>query len=424
MDTIPATEMLKNNYLTYGEYINNGRATVCIDGLKNVERRVLLSVKHVASSKLTSSAEVIGNCIAYYHPHGIESTYDVLCKLVTRGLVEGHGSFGSYMPDDSPAAMRYTKVKAVQSINESIFKLVNYVEQRENEFGNLEPINLPTPIPLALATTGSRGIGVGLLSMIPMFSAESLYKALHKDSPSHLKGSKGVDIVTGDLKKIWETGEGLIQYGLNVYQEKNATDDKVVSIIEGSPKLFYPNLAKVFEDELEDESIYIRDESRAQIRLIISRVKGLKRITDDQVHEKAKRAAVKTVFCRIYVSDGKAAIRMGLREWLQRCWKNYTDAVDNYKDDQITKLNEKLEVYNLIPAVYPLLIKGMKTKAISGTLNKPMKIIREIEGRPMRLLRKPDFDAEITATKSEIRQIEKVTADDLGKTCVSSLSVL
>lgn len=421
MEGINATQLITENYLTYGQYIDSFRAVPGIDGLKAVQRRVLLAVKDEASGKFQRSSQVVGRCLGYYHPHG--DCYETLVRMVRDGYVIGHGNFGGLLPQDEAAAMRYTSVKASTKFNESIFKLVPHAPSIENEFGNMEPTYLPVPIPLCL-TTGSRGIGVGLLSMIPSFSATSLYKALVNDDPKYLQAPKGLNIVSGEIEKIWTRGEGFLTYGLHVYKKKSLTDDKQVSIIEGSPRVFFPEIDKIFGKELDEETVYIRDESVDNIRLIVSRVKAIKRINDDQVHEMAQQAAAKTLFCRIYVSDGKSAIRMGLQEWLQLCWEKYSTTVEAYKSDQISKLEHKKRVCELIPVVYPLLLKGMKTKAIAGQLKETMVIIRDIESRPLRMLRKTDFDADITQINSEIRQIQKLTSKELGEGFVTSLADL
>ena len=422
-EAINATKLITDNYLTYGQYIDSFRAVPGIDGLKAVQRRMLLSVKDVANTGFASSGAVVGHCCGRYHPHGLESSYLVLCSLVQNGYVIGHGNLGGFLPQDEAAAMRYTKVKASSKFNESIFKLVPHSPSIENEFGNMEPTYLPVPFPLCL-TTGSRGIGVGLLSMIPAFSATSLYKALMKDDPKFLQAPKGLNIVSGELEKIWTRGEGFLTYGLRVFQEKSLIDEKTVSIIEGSLRVFYPEVEKIFEKELDEQIVYIRDESVENIRIIVSRVKGIKRINDEQVHEMAKQAAVKTLFCRIYVSDGKSAKRMGLGEWLRLCWDKYCTNVELYKSDRISKLEHKKQVCELIPVVYPLLLKGMKTKAIAGQLKETMIVIRDIEGRPLRMLRKTDFDVDITQINSEIRQVKKITAEELGEGFVTSLDDL
>ncbi|MCK9439350.1 MAG: DNA gyrase subunit A [Candidatus Caldatribacteriota bacterium] len=58
-------------YSEYGRYINRFRAIPSyIDGLKPVERRLLLTLHEEAKNKFVKSARVIGTCLGKYHPHG------------------------------------------------------------------------------------------------------------------------------------------------------------------------------------------------------------------------------------------------------------------------------------------------------------------------------------------------------------------
>jgi hypothetical protein len=419
--TINATEMIINNYATYGRYANNGRATVGVDGLKNVERRILLAVREEAPRQFVRSSAVIGRALAKYHPHGEASIYNVLCRLVVRGLVEGHGNFGSYFSDDPAAAMRYTSVKAKDKFSAGVFRFVDFVPVYENEFGIEEPKYLPTPIPLALLD-GSVGIGVGLLMNIPVFSAASLYTAMKKDDPTLLKAPKGLSLVSGNFEGFWTKGSGHIQYGLRCYQEKSEADEnRIVSIIEGSPRIFVPDLMRIFAKEIEEELIYVRNESVNDIRFIISRVKGIKRITDEEMHAKANQAATKTLFCRLYVSDGEVARITPLRDWLWACWKNYCAAFDKYQQSVLSSIEYKIHIFELIPKTYPLLLEERGTQEIARLLSEPLKVIQDIEGKPLRLLRKKDFDEEIRDLKREVREIRDLTAEKIGEDFIQTL---
>jgi len=75
-------------YKTYGKYVNESRAfPLDVDGLKPVERRVLLSAFQVAKDKLVKSARVDGHTIANFHPHG--TSYSTLVNLVQMKFLEG-----------------------------------------------------------------------------------------------------------------------------------------------------------------------------------------------------------------------------------------------------------------------------------------------------------------------------------------------
>lgn len=417
--SIDASELIKENYLTYGSYINGNRSTSQIDGLKSVYRRMLLSVRDQASSKFIRSSAVVGHCLGAYHPHGESSAYDVLCNLVKYGYVHGSGNLGGYFPEDRAAAMRYTSVKAREKFNEAIFRLVPYIPQKESEFGIMEPIRLPTPIPLCIST-GLRGIGIGLLNSVPAFSPTSVFKALHSDDPELLKAPDNITIVLSDSKRLWERGDGMITYGLNVFQTN--IEGRTSSVIEGSPRVFVPAIERVLSDYLEDETVVLSDMSRNHIRYIASRVKGVKRVTDEMIHERVRQAALRNVYVNLFVSeDGETAKRFSLQNWLVKCWELYGKAVDDYKSDAVKRLQRRIQIYNLIPKVYPLIVQNKTTKQIAAHLEESEDLIRDIEGRPLRLLRKSDFNKEVKKLKDDIRGYDKINAMSLGQEFVEDL---
>ena len=67
------------------------------------------------SKPFRKSARIVGDVIGKYHPHGDQSVYDALVRLVqdfsmSVPLISGQGNFGS-IDGDPPAAMRYTETK-------------------------------------------------------------------------------------------------------------------------------------------------------------------------------------------------------------------------------------------------------------------------------------------------------------------------
>ena len=77
--TKSVNELVKSGYAKYMTNVNNGRFIPGIDGFKKVQRRYLISVKEIAKSKLTKSAQVLGYAMGNYHPH--ETQENVLNKL-------------------------------------------------------------------------------------------------------------------------------------------------------------------------------------------------------------------------------------------------------------------------------------------------------------------------------------------------------
>src|ERR1700689_952033 len=113
------TKELSESYLDYAMSVIVARALPDVrDGLKPVHRRVLWGMGNSGVThleKTRKSANVVGETMARYHPHGDSAIYDTLVRMaqdfsLRYPLVQGQGNFGS-VDGDSPAAMRYTEAK-------------------------------------------------------------------------------------------------------------------------------------------------------------------------------------------------------------------------------------------------------------------------------------------------------------------------
>ncbi|OFX03335.1 MAG: DNA gyrase subunit A, partial [Alphaproteobacteria bacterium RIFCSPHIGHO2_12_FULL_63_12] len=145
------------------------------DGLKPVHRRVLWSMHEAGythNKPYRKSARVVGDVIGKYHPHGDQSVYDALARMVQDfsmrlPLLDGQGNFGS-IDGDPPAAMRYTEVrmdKTAEALLADIEKdTVSY--QPNYDGSEKEPTVLPARFP-NLLVNGAGGIAVGMATNIP-----------------------------------------------------------------------------------------------------------------------------------------------------------------------------------------------------------------------------------------------------------------
>lgn len=167
---------VKRSYLDYAMSVIVGRALPDVrDGLKPVHRRILYAMYDTGmgpDKPHKKSANVVGNVLARYHPHGDVAVYDALVRLAQPfscryPLVDGHGNFGS-VDGDAPAAMRYTEVRLAPLA----LTLLADIDQETVEFapnydGSLqEPQVLPSRVP-NLLINGSAGIAVGMATNIP-----------------------------------------------------------------------------------------------------------------------------------------------------------------------------------------------------------------------------------------------------------------
>jgi DNA gyrase subunit A len=170
------TDEMKHSYLDYAMSVIVSRALPDVrDGLKPVHRRILYSMHETGyhwNKPYRKSARVVGDVIGKYHPHGDQSVYDALVRMVQtfsmrEPLIDGQGNFGS-VDGDPPAAMRYTEVR-LQKITDTLLNdLENDTVDFQDNYDNSEhePTVLPARFP-NLLVNGAGGIAVGMATNIP-----------------------------------------------------------------------------------------------------------------------------------------------------------------------------------------------------------------------------------------------------------------
>lgn len=201
------TEM-QRSYLEYAMSVIVGRALPDVrDGLKPVHRRILYAMHELGLTPdrpYRKCARVVGDVLGKYHPHGDQSVYDALVRLVQDfscryPLLAGHGNFGS-VDNDPPAAMRYTETRLAAVGQEGM--LTEIGEETVEFIGNFdnsqqEPTVLPAQLPFLLLN-GCSGIAVGMATNIPPHNLNELVDGLIAliDQPD-LSDEKLFEIVPG-----------------------------------------------------------------------------------------------------------------------------------------------------------------------------------------------------------------------------------
>jgi DNA gyrase subunit A len=168
---------MQQSYLEYAMSVIVGRALPDVrDGLKPVHRRILYAMHElglVPDRPYRKCARVVGDVLGKYHPHGDQSVYDALVRMVQEfssryPLLAGHGNFGS-VDNDPAAAMRYTETRLSSVGHEAL--LSNIGEATVDFIPNFdssqqEPVVLPAQLPILLLN-GCSGIAVGMATNIP-----------------------------------------------------------------------------------------------------------------------------------------------------------------------------------------------------------------------------------------------------------------
>ncbi len=226
-------EEMRTSYLDYAMSVIVGRALPDVrDGLKPVHRRVLFSMNEGGlqpNRPYRKCANVVGEVMGRFHPHGDSAIYDTLVRLaqdfaMREPLVDGQGNFGS-IDNDSAAAMRYTEARLAKLATEMLRDIdedtVDFVPNYDDT--RLEPTVLPSRFP-NLLVNGSAGIAVGMATNIPPHNLREAIDATvaYIDNPAIdvaglMKHIKGPDFPTGGIivgwqgiKDAYETGRGRV----------------------------------------------------------------------------------------------------------------------------------------------------------------------------------------------------------------------
>ncbi|MEB3241645.1 MAG: DNA gyrase subunit A, partial [Synechococcus sp.] len=179
---------MQRSYLEYAMSVIVGRALPDVrDGLKPVQRRILYAMHELGLTPdrpYRKCARVVGDVLGKYHPHGDQSVYDALVRLVQDftcryPLLGGHGNFGS-IDNDPPAAMRYTETRLAPIGNEAMLgeigdETVEFAPNFDNS--QQEPVVLPAQLPFLLLN-GCTGIAVGMATNIPPHNLEEIVDGL------------------------------------------------------------------------------------------------------------------------------------------------------------------------------------------------------------------------------------------------------
>ena len=287
------------SYLRYSMSVIIDRALPDVrDGLKPIHRRILYAMERNGwrpGTKFTKSANIVGEVMGKYHPHGDSAIYDAMVRLaqdwVMRApLVEGQGNFGS-MDGDPPAAHRYTEARMSRAGAALLTDLdKETVDFRDNYDGTQkEPVVLPAMLP-NLLLNGQVGIAVGMATNIPTHNLGELCDAItylidngadNTTIDDLLKFVKGPDFPTGGIvyagpamKQAYLTGRGsvVIRAVTNIEETKRGRSQIIVSEVPyGVNK---ETLMKKIADLVKEKKIVgiqaLRDESaRGKVRMVV-----------------------------------------------------------------------------------------------------------------------------------------------------------
>ncbi|HEY4101778.1 MAG TPA: DNA gyrase subunit A [Gemmatimonadales bacterium] len=338
-------EELQQSFINYSMSVIVSRALPDVrDGLKPVHRRILYAMNELGllpNRAFKKSATVVGDVLGKYHPHGDQSVYDALVRMVQEfslryPLVDGQGNFGS-VDGDPAAAYRYTEsrltriaLEMLADIDKNTVDFVpNFDDQRE------EPSVLPSRLP-NLLVNGSSGIAVGMATNIPPHNLREVAGAIAAlvqnpdlTTDDLLQYIKGPDFPTGayiygeaGIREAYETGRGRVVMRARVRIEENERTGKNALIITEIPyqvnkATLHTAIAELAMEKRVEGISGVRDESdREGMRLVVE----LKRDAIAQVvlNQLYKHTAMQSTFGVINLALVNGAPKvMPLKEMLR-----------------------------------------------------------------------------------------------------------
>jgi DNA gyrase subunit A len=369
---------MERSYLEYAMSVIVGRALPdARDGLKPVHRRIIYAMHELGLTPdrpFRKCARVVGDVLGKYHPHGDQSVYEALVRMVQDfssryPLLSGHGNFGS-IDNDPPAAMRYTETRLAEIGDSSLLAsisdtIVNFTGNFDNS--QQEPVVLPARLPILLLN-GCSGIAVGMATNIPPHNLGEIVDGLIAliDRPD-LEDEKlfemipGPDFPTGGeildtvgIREAYRTGRGLIPTrGIahieTIRIEGKRRKERTAIIVTELPyqvnkAAWIEKIADLVNQGKLEGIADIRDESnREGIRVVIE----LKRESNPRAILDAlyQQTALQTNFGAILLAlvDNKPR-QLSLRELLQEFLRFREETLTRQYSDELGQASDRLHL--------------------------------------------------------------------------------
>ena len=362
---------MSSSYLSYAMSVIVSRALPDVrDGLKPVHRRILYAMYKGGydwSKQFRKSARIVGDVIGKYHPHGDQSVYDALVRMVqdfsmSLPLVQGQGNFGS-IDGDPAAAMRYTETrlsKVSQFLIDDIEK--NTVSYKSNyDETEKEPTVLPAQYP-NLLVNGAGGIAVGMATSIPPHNLGEIIngtlalienkdikiKELMKHIPGPDFPTGGVIIGKDIIKQGYNNGRGSfkIRGEVSIEPLKNGRERLVITSIpyQVNKSVLNERIAQLVREKKIEGIKDIRDESnREGIRVAIDLRNGVEPETIKRQLYKNTQIESSFGFNTLAIVEGKPKT-CSLKEFLSNFLTFREDVVIKKTKFDLQKAEERAHI--------------------------------------------------------------------------------
>ncbi len=429
-------KLFDENFLEYTSYVIRERAIPAIeDGLKPVQRRILQTLFNVEDGRFHKVANVVGETMKL-HPHGDASIFSALVNLANKDfLIEKQGNFGNIYTGDSASAARYIECRLTPLAKEVLFKkdLTEFIDSYDGRM--IEPVTLPSKIPLLLLQ-GAEGIAVGMATKIMPHNFCELLSAqqailrgeeftLYPDFPQ--KGL--VDVTT------YEDGNGKIKCRARIEEKNektiiiqeipyNTTTQSIIESVEKAAKAGKIKIVSISDYTAEDVEIEIK---LARGIYAADTIKALYAFTDCEI----------SISPNLTLIAGENPATMSVSEVLRYNTTKLVADLTRELEIDLNRLQDKLharmlEQIFIEERLYKSIEEQTTYEKVTGSVDEALKpfakelirpvILEDIERLlEIRIKRISRFDIErqqkeIRAIRKEIKGIQKSLKDMVGYT--------
>lgn len=458
--------LLEKRFLDYALSVITDRAIPSVqDGLKPVQRRILWAMymlKLRNKEKTKKCAQIVGEVMGKYHPHGDASIYSALVRLaqewiLNAPLIHPQGNFGSIDDSNSCAAARYTEAKLskiAEELLESVENEVSFIPTYSNEHD--EPTILPAKFP-NLLVNGAKGIAVGLATEIPPHNLGEVLNAQieYIKNPSIsldklMQFLPAPDFPTGGIirgksgiRDMYETGKGKFQIFCKFESESDKKGKDILIITELPYGVEKANLLNQINQAIRPQ----KDKKQKQVNKPL--IEGIEKCVDRSGSSKARgfrieillkkgmsEAVIKnqlykytdaqvTYNANIVALDGKKPLTLGLLDILEKFHQFRRDCLTKkfeWEKEETEKKAHRLEGFVKVLSDIDKtveIIKGSKTteeaskklKVYFKLSDEQAKDVLELQLRRLTSLEITKIKDDLAALKKRIEELKKILGD-------------
>ena len=351
---------LSTNFIEYAVAVNTDRSIPdAKSGLKPVAKRILYGAfdEGFNSNKPhVKCANIVGNVMAQWHPHGDSSIYGALVRLsqdwvMRYPLIDFHGSNGN-RDGDGPAAYRYTEARLAKLTEEGMLSgikkknvdfMPNYSETKD------EPITLPSIFPNLLCNPNT-GIGVAMACSWASHNLGEVAQAIYDYMDGKEPMIPGPDFPTGgliingkELPNIIKSGKGSVKIrGKYKFEGENIVFYELPYGVATEPLM--EEIGTACDEERITGVKNIRNESnRKGFRLVIECEKGASIATI--LNKLFKETSLQTTFSYNQVAlVDKTPKELGLKECIEIYIEHNSECIKRETEFDLNKAKDKLEI--------------------------------------------------------------------------------